>query len=481
MTIIAFLVGILFPSLNGVLLVRLLEGRTIVLAKVERLALGCVTGLTLMMFLVFVIHVSTGLALALPLFLSVHILCSIILSFFCWKNGFLPSLNTGISFPHETLKDLVTGCFIVLGIWIAAKVLLTSTVFLLLAPTYLDDSLDAWNMRGKLFYTDRALTLVLPGENPETSPLGVSSYPPTVPLVKTWVATLNGEWNNGLINSIQIVWYIAALILVFYGIRRHAGLFWALTGTYLLGSIPLYLMHGTNAYADTFLSVHVFAAVSMLFHALKAVSMDTRQSFLRLGAVLTALLPFTKNEGMLVYLPPLLLLLAGTLFLLEKKKIFSRRDTVQTLLWYGIALLCIAGPWLLFKWSNGLTFGNGKPFTSLGIGWQENVLLSISINTFFEGNWIFLFPLLLGLLIWQWKKAFGPLALLSSYFLIIYIGQGLLYLFTSLSTEALRQTGYARGLIHLTPVVILLTILLLQQAFPRLSNALAEKREMATD
>lgn len=481
MMIIAFLIAILLPTLNGVLLLRLLEGRTTVLATTERITLGCVTGLTLMMCAVFVLHVTTGLSLALPLFLFVHIICSLILSYLCWKRRIIGSLFSGKTFPHDRLSDLVTGCFLVLGLWMLTKIAVTAIMFLLVAPTYLDDSLDAWNMRGKLFYTDQALTLVLPGENPETSPLGVSSYPPTIPLVKTWIATLYGEWNDSLINSVQIIWYLAALILVFYAIRRHAGIFWALTGTYILGSIPLYLMHGTNAYADAFLSVHVFAAISMIFHAARAATPEIRLTFLRIGAVMAGLLPFTKNEGMLVYLPPALLLLILTLFLFEKNQAFTRRDTVQTLLWYAGALLCIAGPWLFFKWSHGLTFGNGKPFTSLGIGWQENVLLSISINTFFEGNWLFLFPLLLVLLVWRWKAACGPLVLLSSYFLIIYIGQGMLYLFTGLATEALRQTGYARGLIHLTPVVVLLTTLLLQNAFPQLSNALAEKRKMATD
>ncbi len=481
MMIVAFLLGILWPTLNGVLLLRILEGKTVVLARTERIALGCVMGLTLMMFGTFVLHIGTGLKLSLPAFLIVHSICSVILFYLCARFKLLPFIFTGISFKKDPLKDLVTGCFLVLGLWMAAKILVASTFFLLLAPTYLDDSLDAWNMRGKLYYTDQAMTLVLPGEDPLTSPRGVSSYPPTVPLVKVWVANLAGEWTDPLINSVQVVWYAAALILVYFAIRRHAGRFWGLTGLYILGSMPLYLMHGTNAYADAFLSVHVFAAISMLFHAVHAVSKESRMSFFRIGAVAAALLPFTKNEGMLVYLPPLLLLLCISLFVLYRKNEMTRKEILNVLLWYGISLLCIAIPWLLFKWSHGLSFGNGKPFTSLSLGWQKYVLLSISINTFFEGNWLLLFPLLFGLLLWKWKTAGTTLSILTAFFLIIYIGQGFLYLFTSLSTEALRQTGYARGLLHLLPTVVLLTTLLLSKAFPRLSIALAEKREMRSN
>lgn len=479
MTFIAFCIGIVLPVINGYLLVRLLEGKTIVLALLERIALGYVIGMTLMMFFIFLMHITTGAPLTLALFLIVHIFCTIILLSAGAKFKMLSSAFSSISFQKEAINDWIMGCFIVLGFWMLLKIVVTATMFLGFAPTYLDDSLDAWNLRGKLYYIEQAITLVLPGEDPAHSRLGVSSYPPTVPLAKVWVSTLAGQWNNSLINSIQILWYLAALVLVFFAIRRHIGLFWALVGTYMIGSMPLYLMHGTNAYADCFLSVHIFAALGMLFHALHTPSMDTKMAFFRLSAIATALLPFTKNEGMLVYLPPLLLLLVLSLLLSMRQKSITAHNGLTVALWFGCTLLLIAGPWLLFKWSNGLTFGNGKPFTSLGIGWHENVLLSIAINTFFEGNWLLLFPLLFVLIAWKWKAAFGPLSLLTLYFLMIYIGQGLLYLYTDLATEALRQTGYARGLIHLTPVVILLTTLLLERAFPGLRFALAKKREMA--
>ncbi len=479
MTVFAFLIGILLPTLNGILFIRALEGKIIVLARLERIALGCITGLTAMMFLSFLVHITTGMPIGFPLFLIVHILCAVILFLLCAKNKLLTLIFQGINFPKEPLKDIVAGCTLVLGLWMLLKFVVTATMFLGVAPTYLDDSLEAWNLRGKMYFVEQRITLSIPGEDPLTSHLGVSSYPPTVPLLKTWVSTLAGEWSDGLINSIHGVWYIAALILLFYAIRRHAGFLWAAIGTYMLGSMPLYLMHGTNAYADAFLAVHIFAAVSLLFHALRSESAEIRMTFFRLSAVMAALLPFTKNEGMLVYLPPLLLLLGISLMLLFKKQRMTLKEVIRVLLCFGISLLLVAGPWLLFKWSNGLSFGNGKPFTSLGFGWHENVLLSIAINTFFEANWLLLFPLLFVLMVWKWKTAFGPLALLSCYFLIIYLGQGFLYLYTGLATEALRQTGYARGLVHLTPVVILLTTLLLERAFPRLRFVLAKRKEMA--
>ncbi len=170
---------------------------------------------------------------------------------------------------------------------------------------------------------------------------------------------------------------------------------------------------------------------------------------------------------MLVYLPPLLLITAVSFFW-SLRRSMPMKHLRSAILWYAIAFACVCIPWLLFKWSHGLTFGNGKSVLGLGFHWHENVLISVAINTFFEANWLLLFPLLFILLLWRWRATVSSLSILSAFFLIIYVGQVLLYLFTDLATEALRQTGYARGLIQLTPTIILLTIFLLADAFPHL-------------
>jgi hypothetical protein len=456
-------IGLAFPTLLGWSLVRLLEGHHPVLLRLERWTLGCALGLTLAMFLAFVVHVTTGAPLVLLTFLLPQAIVAIVLLIILQRRNLLNDHGLVVPRPAGHMHTWLKVLFGLALLWIAAKAIIAATVFLALTPSYLDDTLTNWNLRGRVFYFDQKLTLVMPGESPQVSPMGISSYPPTVPLLKTWLATLAGTWDEGLINSIHVVWYVCALILVFCAVRRYASTAWALFGTYLIGSMPLYLMHGTNAYADAFLSVHVFAAISMVFHAMHAPSETQRMRLLRIAALCAGILPFTKNEGMVIYLPPLLLLLGIALWRLQRNGSMTTRDVRTALLWFAGFLLLIAGPWLAFKWMHGLSFGNGKPITSLGLGWQQNVLLSIAINTFFEGNWLLLFPLLIGLLTWQWRRAFGPLAILTFFFLIIYVGQGVLYLFTSLSTEVLRQTGYARGLIHLTPTIILIVTLLLQE------------------
>lgn len=471
-SVLAVSIGILFPTVSGTLLVLLLEGQTRVLLRSERIALGCAFGLALTMTCTMYAHLLLHVALSLALFLWVQAVLLLVVLVLTMLRKLHRAWLHHPPLPQAPAQRWLTILLSFLVAWVVIRALAIATVSLLLTPSFYDDTLSNWNLRGKVFYVTQSYSLVLPNENPASSPLGVSSYPPTVPLLKTWLAELNGEWTDGVVNSIHIVWYLCALVLVYGLMRRRTSRTWALLAVYVLGSMPLYLMHGTSAYADAFVSVHVFAAMSMLFSAVFAETQEARLAFLRLGALAAALLPLTKNEGLMVYLPPLLLLVALSLGWMHRKGRCTRTDVVRSVAWYIGCLFAVALPFLAFKWAHGLTFGNGKPLASLAFGWQQYVLLSLYINTLFEGNWLFLFPLLIALLLWRWRTAWTTLFLLTAFFLTIYFAQILLYLFTSLSTEALRQTGYGRGLVHLMPVIIVLTTLLLKDALASVKEVL---------
>lgn len=465
MSIVAFILGLALPTTFGTLLLMNLERKQAVFLWWERMVVGCLMGLTLSMLLAFVAHVGLAFVLSFWTFFGSQLLAIAILGTLLWL---YPMEQSVVALPvsHRPAKWMLILAAIVAA-WTILKLIFVGTTFLMLVPTYFDDTLDNWNLRGKVFYVDKALTLVMPGEDPSVSPLGVSSYPPTVPLVKTWLAMIAGNWSEPLVNSIHIVWYLLAMTLVFIIVRRKAGVWWALLGSYILASLPLYMMHGTNAYADAFVSSHVLFAIGMTYLGLTRDDAPGRNTFLSIGGIAAAMLVLTKNEGVLVYLPPLLLVLVVGLILQWKNRTMNNADILKTLAWYGGGLVLIGFPWLVFKWSNGLTFGNAKPFTTLGIKWQENVLQAVSVNTFMEGNWLLLFPMLFVLIPWKFRSSFGPLAILTVFFLIIYLGQVSLYLFTGLAGEALRQTGYARGLVQLAPTAVVLTTLLLQKAFSR--------------
>jgi hypothetical protein len=191
MIILAYLIGLSCPGLVGYLLLLNLERGRQVLRKPERAVIGCLIGLTLSMLMTFCAHVGAGAPLNLWTFLSVQAAAAAILGILLYAlpPRALPPHPLALSGPS---KQWMTWAAWGLGIWTLAKILLAAVTFLLLTPTYLDDTIDNWNLRGKVFFVDQALTLAMPGEDPMTSPLGVSSYPPTVPLAKVWMAHLGG-------------------------------------------------------------------------------------------------------------------------------------------------------------------------------------------------------------------------------------------------------------------------------------------------
>lgn len=466
-------IGLIPPTLIGWLTLAILQGKSRVLQRSEQWALGCVTGLSLVMLLMVIAHTTFGAPINLLWFTAVQLIALIALGGI-WHALGLKGLPGAPMSDGGTLPRWARLTLVLLAAWMTIRVLLAGVTFLVLTPTYLDDTLDNWNLRGKVYFVDQALTLVMPSEDPIASPRGVSSYPPTVPLVKTWFATIAGTWDEPLINSVHIVWFLSTLCLVYAMLRRFTGIWWAALGTYILACMPLYLMHGTNTYADAFVAAHVFPAVAMLFCALRSEDAHARLSFFRLGAFCAGLLPFTKNEGVLLYLPPILLILCIGLFLLVRAQKMALRDAVTAIAWYIGLIALLALPWLIFKWLNGLTFGNAKSVSGLNIGWQNGVWYALYVNTFLEGNWLFLFPLLVMLCVWKWRLVFRQYAPLSVFFFIVLLGQWFIFLFTGLAPEARMQTGLARGIVQLLPVVVLLVTLVLADCAQPLQSGFNE-------
>ncbi len=470
MILLAALLGTALPALTGWLLLRAIEWRTPVLLWAERWALGFLLGLTLTTFLVFLGNVTGLLGVTLASYMIVQALvalpCAALLS---WKvPGFWKMRSVGTLAPSPMLKRWQWGLLLGLGAWTALK-LLAGTFMLLTEPPYLDDTATNWNLRGKVFFVDRAFTLTLPSDKPGTVG-GISSYSPSVPLAKAWYATLAGQWQEGLINLVHVLWLLALLVCLYALLRRSLPVLWSWLGVYLLLSLPLFLLHGTQPYADVFLAAHLFAAVGLLFQARRAQTEAMRSSFLRLSALAAGLLAFTKSEGLVLYLPVYLVVVAFLFWSLHRERRLTAQDLRRSSLWILLCIAAVALPWLAFKWLHGLPFGNAKAVTGLSIGWQPGVVTAIVFNTFLEGNWLLFFPLFLILLFVRRTVALRPpLSLLLGFVALAYFVQFPLFLFTSLSVEAILQTGYARGVIHLMPLACALATLLVAD--------LAQKRE----
>lgn len=471
MTLLLLPVGLLLPTVCGWLTLTLLERDHPVLQSLERWTLSTVFGLTLTMYLSFITHILGIIRFTFMGLLAVQIVTVLVLGL-VWMRMRVLWTPSPLPVPPASppLSRAVKMALILLLVWTVLK-LLGGFVALTGTPPYEDDVFNNWNMRGKLFFLTQELSLGYEAGNETLSTGGVHSYPVTVPLTKTWLASLAGEWDEGLVNSVHFVWFLAALSLVYCALRRRVSRAWALCGIYALCSLPLYFMHGTIAYADIFLSVHVFAALSLLYGALQSTNQAHRLTFLRLSALAAGLLVFTKNEALLMHFPVLGVLILSSLWWMRKTGALGNRELRSSLLHYLIFIGIVLIPWVLFKWAHNLNFGNAKSVSALTIAWQPNVARSITINTFFEGNWIFLFPFLIFMLLIRRKEAFrSPAVLFSTFFLTVLLGQLPLYFFTGLSTEAVNQTGYARGLVQLAPVAITLLTLLVHSWFSRIQH-----------
>lgn len=461
MVLLALPLGIVLPTLIGWLGLRLLEGKTPVLFRTERWVAGLVLGLNMSMYVVFLAQVVGLITFNLIGFLGVQILLTVIFGFFWWRKK--DHLHGRCAAPApsplpSTFVKILVGMFL---FWTVCKVV-TGSVFLIASPVYFDDVYKNWDLRGKIFYETQHLELGIMQPNGAIDTGGISSYPPAVSMVKTWVSTIAGEWNQGLISSIHMLWFISAVLLLYFALRRLASWQWSMVGAYVLLSLPLYVIHGSVSYADVYLSVHIFLALSYVFFAAYSARPEHMASFFRLAALAAGALVFTKNEALLLHLPPLVLILIVTLWKLAEQHRIGAKEVKTVLIWFAGSIAAVLLPWLIFKWSHGLTFGNAKGITGMELGWQKGVLASIWVNTFLEGNWNLFFPLFIGVMVACWRTALRtPLVVLSAFFLIVYFGQYPLYLFTPLSTEALMQTGYARGLIQLMPIAVLLLVALL--------------------
>lgn len=460
---LAFLTGLALPTACGWLLLRLLEGKTPVLLRMERWALGFLAGCTLTMLVTFLAAVA-GLPLSLPLFLGVQGVTFVVLLIVCrrllgtWK----PS-SPAQPLPHSgSIPRWATVLLILLGVWTAAKICVGG-VMLVSTPPRFDDTVKNWNLRGKIFFLTHAPDTVAPAGEKDILG-GLRSYPPGVSLSKTWLSLLAGQWNEGLVNSIHFVWFLTVLLLLYALLRRCVSLPWALFGVYLLTSLPLFLVHGTSAYADVFLSAHVLAAVGLLFLAVREEDAARRGAFLRLDALMLALLPLTKNEGLVLYLPLLLIIFMGSLLFLRRKGSISTREVRLTVLGIAGTIAAFALPWLAYKWLNGFTFGNAKALTGLTLSWNPMALQAIAVMLFFEGSWLLMVSLLALLLLLARRIAFvQPLLILTFFLSGAFLTQIILFTSTALANEAVYQTGYGRGLIHLMPIAVALLVLIVKR------------------
>lgn len=464
MNLIALTFGLALPAALAWTAMLLIEKDKPVLTPAERVVWALILGPAFFAFIAFLTHILGLTKLNLIGFIAPNLMVFFVLAVFAKRKGAFSAYKNRVrpgKIPGPVLSRPVMVFLGILGIWTAVKII-AGAIDLWSVPTYWDDSFNNWNMRGKLFYETERLELKIPNGNGYIQTAeGVSSYPPALPLIKTWLSTLRGGWQEPLVNGVHLVWFIGLIAAFYlYVLRKHSRSF-SFLGVYMLVSLPLLLVHGMNPYAEVFLASHLFLTVISLLNAAEAQSSGESSAWLKLSAFSLGLLLFTKNESSVIYAPVILLLAAW----ITREKLKSGqidRDALKRFIAIPIAILAAVGlPWLAFKWLNGLTFGNAKAVSNMGVGFSFPALKAIWFQLSSEPNWLFLPLLLPVILFFTGKNSFKyPQGLLTVFILICFAVQVSIFIIAiPLAREAVMQTGFNRGLLHLAPLALLLMIL----------------------
>ena len=206
------------------------------------------------------------------------------------------------------------------------------------APTFFDDCVRVWNFKAKYLFFHPYLNF-----DPKSADYLTGSfnfYPIIVPIIKYWYMSFVGHWQESFVDILQIFTYISLLAGLFFQILRRSSVIFALVGSYLLSTIPLFVYHAGSGYVDILIALFFLLSVVSIINWKESGSRD----FLFLSAVFALLGFYTKSEG--IYL--ILVANIVTIFLCILGTSYS--DKMKILGNYLSLYIPFALPFFLYKW-----------------------------------------------------------------------------------------------------------------------------------
>jgi len=309
-------------------------------------------------------------------------------------------------------------------------------------PVYFDDALNHWAGRGKAMlsgtnwsWDPESVYFMGKAFGEETQPLFLSIW-------RAINASLLGGYNDGLERVDGFILWMIILIITIHWVTRLTGKRWVgLLAATIISGMPLQTWHGTAGYAEVYVQVYLLLAVWALF----------KKKYI-LAGLLSAGLIWSKNEGLVIFVPCLAVGLLITL-LLDQSQTLKERITKFTK--YNLSWLFLMLPWIIFKWSSGLGYNLSNTDE---VGFVDGSLPKL-YTAFFDSPsssilWIFL---LLGMIlsakrIWS-RKNLHVLLLTCIALLVATI---FLYTFTGSYIGLENQATIHRSLLQIAPLFIIL-------------------------
>jgi len=425
-------------------------------------------------FLLWLIMVPFLLFLAWWIWIKLNLINTLLILFIFNIILFLVNLSLKRKILFEDLslvKEFNKKSFInkvlifIIFFWILIKIIFW-WVSIFNVPTYQDDSFWNWNYRWKVwFYSEN---LVLEKNSKDFLWWWYNQYPMTPSMLKLYFSKFYWEWNEWIVNSISILLYLSAILILFFSVLRETNsINFSFLWIYILTWIPLYYIHWTNPYFDLFQWIYLFIPILFLYYYLNT----KNNQLLILSIIFIFLLSLTKNEWLTLYLP---LISVITIFILSYEKYILKNNIIIDKSFFKIIpffLLPIS--FLTFKIIYNLWFWNwNNKISEYPIEFNYQALASIKNALFMEWNFNLLFffmSLILIIYIIKNKKSsiknlniFAIILFLISF---IFVDIILLTFVKTLHNEAISQIWVNRVFTHTILITVFLLVVLTYNIF----------------
>ena len=310
-------------------------------------------------------------------------------------------------------------------------------------PTLTYDSLAAWSFKAKVLFYEKKVNFVK-GDWLYLGGGGHINYPWLVPLTQFWFAEVIGDFNDLASNLIYWTFYLASLLLLYGLLRKYCERLWALAGTWMLGSAPLFFYHSSNGYADLPLAFFLLAAMGAFYIWLRG--QDWRA--LVLAGALIGIAYFVKNEAIIF-----LIALSGVFVI----QLFQKNIRFKQAGAFLLSFIIVSAPWLFFQLYYGLGLQNTE---SSGLGFHPEVISPILRNFFATGSWNIWWFIFFGALFGSLREIYRNRFLreLWLFQLLLIGGFILLYFFTEQYLFALDFTAIGRNTIVILPASVFVAV-----------------------
>ncbi len=234
-------------------------------------------------------------------------------------------------------------------------------------------------------------------------PIYHADYPLLIPLNQAFIYFFQGHINDFAAKLLFAGFYLSTLVLFFsFSGRVLPTRFPRLTLTFLLASTPYFSDQATNGYADLPLAYFFFCSVILLFQWTREPSLI----FISLSSLYAAFAGMTKNEGLMLAIAMILVLMLAWLRLNRERKVQTK---IIHLLLFITLLAGTLLPWLIIRHEIGfvndlmnsrtLAQVSADKIQRLGpILWQYQKII------FGVRNWNLSWMLAFGCLVFGWRR-----------------------------------------------------------------------------